>query len=299
MKRLKQQGIPVVAVFISGRPMWVNAELNASDAFVAAWLPGTEGHGVAEVLLKNSENEVNHDFLGRLSFSWPATADQTATNHYDVNYQPLFKFGYGLSYQDRVMVSNDFDETSQVSHDQLPNLALFVGAAKMPWKMQLKSGNESADITSSVQSLGAVTLQTLDKTVQEDARTVSFDGSKQASVVLTSNFPEDLRAYKEANATLTFSVKVNSVSNAQILLSMACEQQCPGSVNLTKVLHSMALDSWENISIDLQCFEDTGVDFSQVTSSFQISTTGAESLSFADIIIEPNSAETATISCQK
>ena len=299
LKRLKQQGIPVVAVFISGRPMWVNAELNASDAFVAAWLPGTEGHGVAEVLLKNSENEVNHDFSGRLSFSWPATAEQTATNHYDANYQPLFKFGYGLSYQDKVMVSNDFDETSQVTHDQLPNLALFVGAAKMPWKMQLKSGKESADITSSVQSLGAVTLQTLDKTVQEDARTVSFDGSKQASVVLTSNFPEDLRAYKEANATLTFSVKVNSVSNEQIWLSMACEQQCPGSINLTKVLHSMTLDSWGKISIDLQCFEDAGVDFSQVTSPFQISTTGAESLSFADIIIESNSAETATISCQK
>ena len=89
------------------------------------------------------------------------------------------------------------------------------------------------------------------------------------------------------------------MSNAQILLSMVCEQQCPGSVNLTKVLHSMALDNWENISIDLQCFEDAGVDFSQVTSPFQISTTGAESLSFADIIIEPNSAEIATISCQQ
>ena len=80
---------------------------------------------------------------------------------------------------------------------------------------------------------------------------------------------------------------------------MACEQQCPGSVNLTKVLHSMALDSWEDISIDLQCFEDAGVDFSQVTSPFQISTNGVVSLSFADITIEPNSAETATISCQK
>ncbi len=299
LRSLKQQGIPVVAVFISGRAMWVNAELNAADAFVAAWLPGTEGHGVAEVLLKNSKNEVNHDFVGRLSFSWPATAEQTATNHYDVNYQPLFKFGYGLSYQDTVMVSNDFDETLQTSDERLASLALFVGAAKMPWKMQLESGNERADIISSLQSLGAVTLKTLDKIVQEDARTLAFDGSQQAGVVLSSNFPEDLRAYTEANATLHFAVKVNSIVNEEVLLSMACEQKCPGSVALAATLRSLALGSWQNISIDLQCFENAGVDFSQVTSPFQLRSAGAVSVSFADITIKPHSAEHATIGCEK
>jgi beta-glucosidase len=302
LRGLKQQGIPVVAVFISGRAMWVNAELNASDAFVAAWLPGTEGHGVAEVLLKNSENEINHDFLGRLSFSWPATAEQTATNHYDTDYQPLFKFGYGLNYQDKVLIKNDFDEAPQESDVEIASLALFVGAAKMPWKMQLKSDNKSADIISSVQSLGAVTLQTLDKTVQEDARTVSFDGSNQASVVLISkisNFPEDLRAYTEANGALTFAVKVNSIVNEPILLSMACEKKCLGSVELTTALRSLELNSWQNISVDLQCFKNAGVDFSQVTSPFQLSSADAVSVSFADITITPNSAEYATISCKK
>src|SRR5690606_24864335 len=51
LKKLKEQGIPVVSVFLSGRPLWVNPELNASDAFVAAWLPGSEGAGVADVLI--------------------------------------------------------------------------------------------------------------------------------------------------------------------------------------------------------------------------------------------------------
>ena len=50
LKSLKAQGIPVVSVFITGRPLWVTPELNASDAFVVAWLPGSEGGGVADVL---------------------------------------------------------------------------------------------------------------------------------------------------------------------------------------------------------------------------------------------------------
>ena len=62
MKKLKAAGIPTVSVFISGRPLWVNPELNASDAFVAAWLPGTEGGGVADVLVAKPDGSVNYDF---------------------------------------------------------------------------------------------------------------------------------------------------------------------------------------------------------------------------------------------
>ena len=104
---LKAEGIPVVSVFISGRPLWVNPHLNASDAFVAAWLPGTEGHGVAEVLFKTSAGEVNHDFKGTLSFSWPKSADQSELNVGDADYDPLFPYGYGLSYAEPREVSND------------------------------------------------------------------------------------------------------------------------------------------------------------------------------------------------
>ena len=50
--RLRAAGVPTVAVFLSGRPLWVNPEINASDAFVAAWLPGSEGAGIADVLLR-------------------------------------------------------------------------------------------------------------------------------------------------------------------------------------------------------------------------------------------------------
>ncbi|WP_350628810.1 glycoside hydrolase family 3 C-terminal domain-containing protein, partial [Pseudoalteromonas sp. CAL260-MNA-CIBAN-0059] len=64
LSSLKEQGIPVISVFISGRPMWVNSELNASDAFVAAWLPGTEGAGIADVLLKAADGTIQNNFKG-------------------------------------------------------------------------------------------------------------------------------------------------------------------------------------------------------------------------------------------
>ena len=96
-KDLREKGVKVVYLFLSGRPMWVNRELNTSDAFVAAWLPGTEGHGIAEVLFgKTIEGEVT-DFKGKLSFSWPKEADASSLNKNDSFYDPLFSYGYGLT----------------------------------------------------------------------------------------------------------------------------------------------------------------------------------------------------------
>ena len=99
LRRLRAAGIPVVAVFLSGRPLWVNAEINAADAFVAAWWPGSEGGGIADVLFRRADGAIDHDFKGKLSFSWPATPAQTAVNRGD-GQTPLFAYGYGLTYAD-------------------------------------------------------------------------------------------------------------------------------------------------------------------------------------------------------
>jgi beta-glucosidase len=89
--RIASKGIPVVVVLISGRPLVTNSELEASSAFVAAWLPGSEGQGVADVLFGDS------NFSGKLSFSWPQNADQQVKRG-DENYDPLFHYGFGLGY---------------------------------------------------------------------------------------------------------------------------------------------------------------------------------------------------------
>ncbi|MBN1362127.1 MAG: glycoside hydrolase family 3 C-terminal domain-containing protein [Sedimentisphaerales bacterium] len=89
---MKAAGIPVVVILISGRPMVVTDAIEKADAFIAAWLPGTEGQGVADVLFGDYKPS------GKLSFSWPRSVDQLPINVGDENYDPLFAFGYGLRY---------------------------------------------------------------------------------------------------------------------------------------------------------------------------------------------------------
>lgn len=101
LRKLQGEGIPVVTIFLSGRPLWLNPELNASDAFVVAWLPGTEGGGIADVLFRDAQGNVNKDFRGKLSFSWPQSVEQTALNRNDANYAALFPYGFGLTYADK------------------------------------------------------------------------------------------------------------------------------------------------------------------------------------------------------
>ncbi len=110
LRRLKEQGIPIVSVLLSGRPLWVNPELNASTAFVAAWLPGTEGGGVADVLFRDSEGKVSFDFTGRLSYSWPSDPSGPSPNRGDPDYEPLFPFGFGLTYADVDTLPDDLPE---------------------------------------------------------------------------------------------------------------------------------------------------------------------------------------------
>jgi beta-glucosidase len=108
-------------VFLSGRPLWVSPELNASTAFVAAWLPGTEGGGIADVLFRDSQGQVNFDFFGKLSYSWPRDPSKTDLNRGDPNYEPLFPYGFGLRYGAVDTLSGDPPEFhSSESTTELP-----------------------------------------------------------------------------------------------------------------------------------------------------------------------------------
>jgi beta-glucosidase len=84
VSNMKSAGIPVVVVLFSGRPMILGDVLDKADAVVAAWLPGTEGAGITDVLFGDFKP------VGKLSFTWPRVAGDKA--------DPLFRFGYGLSY---------------------------------------------------------------------------------------------------------------------------------------------------------------------------------------------------------
>lgn len=90
LEKIRAAGIPIVTLLVSGRPLVVESELDASDAFIAAWLPGSEGAGVSDVLFGHA------DFQGTLAFSWPRT-DADRFNRGDPQYDPRFPFGFGLN----------------------------------------------------------------------------------------------------------------------------------------------------------------------------------------------------------
>jgi beta-glucosidase len=304
LNSLKAKGIPVVAVFISGRPMWVNAELNASDAFVAAWLPGTEGKAVADVLLNTQSNNIHHDFKGKLSFSWPISPTQIV-NRFDEDYQPLFPYGYGLTYNDDDTLLDDLPEKSNVALNINQVTDIFVGQAIEPWEIRLFSQQQEIEIESSSQSLPGILYRTVDKEIQEDSFRLQTTGVTSSGIkfVSSNGFREDLSAELENNAALTFTVKRDSEVNSPVFITMNCatigdtQSSCQGSYNIQTQLTEVPLGVWHNMSISLRCFAEKGVQLNKVAVPFELSTSGAINLSINHIRLVPSNDESSAVNC--
>ncbi len=292
LKKLKADGIKVVSLFISGRPLWVNPEINSSDAFVAIWLPGSEGSAIAPVLFQSAVGKVQQDFHGKLSFSWPQSPNQHQVNRGDENYQPLYPYGYGLTYADKT--SAEATLLSEEITDATTNLSampLFNRDVKAPWQLLLQSGKQTAPVSSSQQTLGAVSIRSFDYQVQEDARELVFSeasGTASSSVALISNFPRDLRAYREQPSVLSITLKRDSAILGKVSVAMACGGEgCNASQDISKALAALPEGSWQQLHLSLDCFAKQGVDFAQVNNVFTLQSTAALKLSFHQLQIQP------------
>ena len=280
LKRLKAQGIPVVSVFLSGRPLWTNPQINASDAFVAAWLPGTEGGGVADVLIAARSGAPRHDFRGRLSFSWPARADRNPGHPDEPGYAPQFAYGYGLSYAHPgqvVLLSED----PGVRSANLNLERFFVdGHAPSPWSLGVS---------------GAATIRAIDAGAQENARLATWSG-ESGGVLAVSGGPADLRRQTNGDMALLMRYRVSKPPTASVSLSMACGPDCGGALDVTDLLalkSAAAEADWRTSKIKLSCFRDAGVDMSKVSSPFLLSTKGALAVTISDLRLVPNEGDAA------
>jgi beta-glucosidase len=270
LKQLKAQGIKVVSLFVSGRPMWVNPEINQSDAFVALWLPGSEGDAVADVILQKNSGGVQHDFNGKLSFSWPLSPNQTAVNRGDKD-KPLFPYGFGLTYTAKTttpMLSEDPGHSS----DSVQSMVLFERSPKAPWQFVLQNGEQTAPVIASVQNLAGLQYKAVDKVVQEDARSLAFSGTSKQSLLLLSNFPRDMRRAIEQQSALRFEIKLQQPLTTPLTVTMRCGElngaPCDGEIDVQPLLQ--AHQQWQTVSVDLRCFQQKGVDFSRIAQSFSL-----------------------------
>ena len=161
LKAYKARGVPTVAVFLSGRPLWVNRELNAADAFVAAWLPGSEGAGVSDILFGKAQP------TGRLSFSWPASCDGAPLNSSE---GALFPRGYGLGFAAPRIAQIPFDETCNALTQDAG--AAWFASGKLGAKVQAVADNALLpDLRGSGNGIVATGV---DRKAQEDARRIAF-----------------------------------------------------------------------------------------------------------------------------
>ena len=286
-KAFAEAGVPVVSVFISGRPMWVNEELNLSNAFVAAWLPGSEGAGVADVLVSNASGEPNYDFTGRLSFDWPKAPINVSDNNAPVN-DVLFEYGYGLSYSDSVQPWVALVEEA-VGLEAASDVVVFNRGMRGEWQLSLTDAKGVVPVNAAVvESLsGSVKVATTDIDVQEDGLLFTWQGAGGMQMAAAAS--QDLSA--TAGSSLQFAVTLPEGGPDLFELSMACAQGCEGGLDIAKHLAGLEKNNWHIVAIDLACF---GSDLSAVDAVVDVNASGSFQLTLQDVRIAKTSVVPVT-----
>jgi beta-glucosidase len=287
LKKLKAAGIPVVSVFLSGRPMWTNPELNASDAFVAAWLPGTQGDGVAGILVAGRDGKPKRDFTGKLSFSWPNTAASPVR-------APLFRVGYGLNYQNRSTIAA-LPEAPGIDVAAALNVERYfaAGRALSPWVMAISDGGGARPIESgpTTSPSGVLTVRSVDLAAQEDAKLFEWNGNGQAGVAMSGPTADLGRQLNNAFA-LAIDWRVDAPPAKRAVLSFGDK-----GLDVSDIMRAAPAARIGTTTIPLRCF--VGADFSKIGSPFALATDGALRVTIAQIRLEPiSSADTCPPSVQ-
>jgi len=289
LKKFKDAGIPTVAVFISGRPMWVNRELNACDAFVAAWLPGSEGVGIADVILKSADDAVQNDFKGKLSYSWPKLPNQTPLNVGSRDYDPLFEYGFGLTYADQTELASlsEDPETDYVGS----NVEKFFAAGKAvaPWRIYLADGVSSALVEGTKGSSPNKVLELIseDDQAQEDVKTIKFSGP--SSFVISSS-AIDLSRQSTGDMALYIRYRINEPPEGNLSLAIDGPEGGLGRQSLAGEVAAAEMGQWKELSVKLSCFCDAA-NLKSVTSPVVIHSSGKASISISDIRLMANEGQ--------
>jgi beta-glucosidase len=233
--RLKAQGIKVVSVFLSGRTMFTGAQINASDAFVAAWLPGTQGAGVADVLVARQDGTTARDFTGRLPFVWPADAVSPIV-------KPLFPAGYGLDYRREITLPpvNEVpgvDLVASASED----IYLTRGIVPSPWRL----GTDSS-----------VQTRAIDLSAQEDAR--QFNWTDRGSIAIDGP-PVNLQRQVDGGFELQLDWRIDAIPGDAVTISFA-----GGSLDVSGLVRAATVGAAIETRIPLSCFRDAGAAFDAV-----------------------------------
>jgi beta-glucosidase len=284
------RGKPVVTVFVSGRPLYVNDLLNLSDVFVSAWLPGTEGKGVSDLLVAGPKR---YEFSGKLPFSWPKAACQTDLNVGDKNYAPLFAWGYGVKAATRTTVGK-LDAAYPAGGCGVSNsFPVFSQADRASFPLTIRSGAQQlvlgADLNASF-TLPGVTVQTAQVNTQQDAKLVTWTGP--ATIEARGARPMVLPAGASANAALRFDTIVSKAPSGKVAMRMG-----DGTLDTTALFKRLAGKGKQTVRIPLACFQARGTELKKVDTPFSVSSDAAFEAAFTNIEIA--AGEAGAVRCEE
>ncbi|WP_329866352.1 glycoside hydrolase family 3 protein [Stenotrophomonas hibiscicola] len=300
LKRLKAEGIPVVAVFLSGRPLWVNREINAADAFVAAWLPGSEGAGIADVLLRGSNGRVQHDFKGKLSFSWPRTATQYANNVGQKDYDPLFAFGFGLTYADNGDLAA-LPEASGVTGNEGATGVFFArGDAGPGMALRLEqAAGQGLTVTRVPDALpdDRLKITGVDHLAQEDGRRLAWSGKGEAVAVLQSHTALDLQRESNGDLMLLTTLRVDAAPQGEAWLSVGCGAGCSARMAIGPSLAALPQGQWKRVGVPLKCLAKAGAKLDAIDRPWSVVTGDAMTISVSRVALGALNEAEVTLGC--
>ncbi|WP_428775826.1 glycoside hydrolase family 3 N-terminal domain-containing protein [Vibrio sp.] len=304
IRQLHQQGVKVIGLFFSGRPLYLNQEINQCEAFVAAFLPGSEGLGLTDVLLADAQGQARFDFCGKLSFSWPnkkrsctvhripphipgyqlADNEQSPTGEH----APLFEYGYGLTYLDgqpeRDLDNLTLDNEQNDQSGQAYAATHLYGVLATIGDYQLKVADQQhlggVDVSrNNVMTLSDLNTKPYNYLQQQDSVELNFNGGYCAAYVETGDGkPEDLSSYANHNGKICFELKVLRACEQPVYLAVQKGASFEQQTELARVDLSQwtreAREQFVRIEIPCQQFVEQGVNFAYLDVPFMLYSDG-------------------------
>jgi beta-glucosidase len=282
LKKYKAEGIKTVAIFLSGRPMWVNSHINASDAFVAGFLPGSEGGGVADVLFGKA------DFKGKLPFSWPKKATQYVLNVGDKGYDPLFAYGYGLSYKKPLKVGALSEDSGLSAGSDLPIGTWYERGKTSPlFDFYSVSGGALGQLRVGIgTNTDPLRIYAVDRNRQEDSRRFVWSGGTDTALAVGAQSPVDLSRETNGAVAVEIDYKVDDIGQGAVkLLAVQAGTMPTDGIDIGSVITAAKGKGWQTLSVPLSCFAKAGVDMTKLQSPLVIKTTVNLDLSISRIAL--------------
>ncbi len=295
LQQVANKGKPVVTLFVAGRAVYANDLINLSDSFVAAWLPGSEGKAVADLLFakpsRGDKGKAAVPFTGRLPFSWPRVAclDQALTKSPQSH---LFSYGYGLKTTQRHALKQLAldDRTTCYTAAQW---TISNAQERTRFPLTITTGKRKVNYAGSL-AISQPQDSVAAKEVQVGKHHLTqVQWSGVGRIEASASFATAVPVSVQHEGALRFVVDVHSAPQGKVVLAMDCGDNCMATFDVSKKLTELVGKGINTIKIPLACFVAQGVKLKQLKTPFSLATDAPLSLAMGEVDMQAGAARDA------